>query len=225
MKPELVITKDGSASLYSIEFDEHYHSIHGALQESQHVFIQAGLLHKMKADISKSISILEIGFGTGLNALLTAIEAQDYQLRISYTAIERYPLELALYAQLNYGTILQNSTGELLFKTIYTSDWEMEMELSPGFALRKCKMNIEDIDFSNQFDLIYFDAFAPSAQPELWTKSVFDSMYAALKPGGILVTYCAKGEVKRTMKSAGFKVEPLPGPVGKREMTRAIKII
>lgn len=225
MKPELVVTNDGSASLYSKEFDEHYHSIHGALQESLHVFIRAGLQYKLNEDKSSSIAILEIGFGTGLNALLTAIEAQNKNLRLNYTAIEKYPLEHALYEQLDYGMLLQGNTGESLFQAIYTSDWEKEKEIAPGFILRKCNASIEDIDFINQFDLIYFDAFAPSAQPELWTKAVFDSMYAALKPSGILVTYCAKGEVKRTMRSAGFKVEPLPGPVGKREMTRAIKII
>ncbi len=223
MVPELVITKDGSASLYSKEFDEHYHSIHGALQESMHVFIRAGLHYKINEDRSASISILEIGFGTGLNALLTAIEAEKEKVHVHFTAIEKYPIEDALYTQLDYGTVLAERDNNLLYMDICQSEWEIDKVISPYFTLRKCKTNIEDVHFLNQFDLIYFDAFAPSSQPELWTKSVFDNMYTALKPGGILVTYCAKGEVKRTMRNAGFIVEPLPGPIGKREMTRAIK--
>ena len=223
MAPELVKTKDGSASLYSKEFDEQYHSVHGALQESRHVFIHAGLQFKIHRDKPSSLSVLEIGFGTGLNTLLTAVEAEKNKVHIKYTAIEKYPVENTIYPQLNYESVLADWDNDLLFKDIYTAEWEADKVITPFFSLRKCNMRIEDVQFFHQFDLIYFDAFAPSAQPELWTKSIFDSMYTALKPAGVLVTYCAKGEVKRIMKSAGFTVERLPGPIGKREMTRAIK--
>lgn len=223
MTQQLVITEDGSSSIFIAELDEHYHSIHGAIQESNHVFIQAGLFHKLNKQ--NEISILEIGFGTGLNALLTCIESEKYQQRINYTAIEKFPLQENIYQQLNYCSLLEDVNCSSVFNKIQSCDWEIENQISTTFNLIKLQQNIEDIKFENQFDIIYFDAFAPSAQPELWTNQVFNSMFQSLKNNGILVTYCAKGIVKRTLKSVGFKIESLPGPIGKREMTRAIKQI
>lgn len=222
MKPRLVITEDGSSSLFIEELDEHYHSVYGALQESQHVFINAGL--KQKLSQPEDINILELGFGTGLNALLTCIEADENRKKINYTAIEKYPLDESVFSQLNYCSLLENNKCRHLFNSIHTSDWENVNTISEYFHLIKHKMDIEDISFVNHFDLIYYDAFAPSAQPELWTWNIFQGMFNALKQNGFLVTYCAKGIVKRTMKSAGFIIEALPGPIGKREMTRGIKL-
>lgn len=222
MESRLVITEDGSSSIFILELDEHYHSVHGALQESRHVFIDAGLEYKIKE--ADKIDILEIGFGTGLNALLSCIEAEKNKKKINYTAIEKYPLRESVISQLNYCTLIEVKDCTQLFNSIHLCDWQSEHNISNYFKLRKCKMNIEDVSFQQQFDLIYFDAFAPSAQPELWTDAIFLSMFNALKNNGILVTYCAKGIVKRIMKNAGFIIETLPGPKGKREMTRALKL-
>ncbi|MCC6584297.1 MAG: tRNA (5-methylaminomethyl-2-thiouridine)(34)-methyltransferase MnmD [Chitinophagales bacterium] len=222
MEPKLVITEDGSSSLFVKELDEHYHSVHGAIQESVHVFINAGL--NQKINHQPVINVLEIGFGTGLNALITCMEAIASKSLIKYTAIEKYPLNTALVAELNYCTILQYKNCDEIFNSIHAAGWGRAISVKDSFTLEKCEMDFKDIMFTNQFDIIYFDAFAPSAQPELWTESIFASMFEALKPGGILVTYCAKGIVKRTLKSVGFELEALPGPAGKREMTRAHKI-
>jgi tRNA U34 5-methylaminomethyl-2-thiouridine-forming methyltransferase MnmC len=221
MESSLVITEDGSTSVFIPELDEHYHSIHGALQESIHVFIDAGLKYKIKQ--SSSIDILEMGFGTGLNALLTSIIAEENNSTVNYTAIEKYPLIKTIISELNYCSLIEYNNCFQQFKLIHSCDWETDIEISNYFKLKKCKSDIEDVVFAEQFDIIYFDAFAPSAQPELWTETIFNSMFKALKAGGVLVTYCAKGIVKRRMKQSGFLVETLPGPIGKREMTRAVK--
>jgi tRNA U34 5-methylaminomethyl-2-thiouridine-forming methyltransferase MnmC len=222
MEPKLVVTEDGSSSLFIAELDEHYHSVHGAIQESVHVFINAGL--KQKLSQQPVIQILEIGFGTGLNALLTCLEATAAQSAIHYIATEKYPLNSALVSELNYCSLLKVENSHEVFSAIHSVEWEKSIQITDFFTLSKCEMDFKDIVFRYQFDIIYFDAFAPSAQPELWTERIFRSMFEALKPDGILVTYCAKGVVKRTMKSVGFTLEALPGPAGKREMTRAYKI-
>jgi tRNA U34 5-methylaminomethyl-2-thiouridine-forming methyltransferase MnmC len=221
MKQELVITEDGSSSIFLADLDEHYHSIHGALQESIHVFINAGLHEKLNKQ--DTISILEIGFGTGLNTLLTCLEANSAKQKIEYTAIEKFPLTENIYSQLNYCSLLQQENCAFYFDSIHKCSWNKYAALNDDFSLLKLHQDIQDVNVLNQFDIIYFDAFAPSAQPELWTSSVFKSMFNSLKVDGILVTYCAKGVVKRTLKEVGFKIESLPGPVGKREMTRARK--
>ncbi|MDB5229074.1 MAG: hypothetical protein JWN78_3267 [Bacteroidota bacterium] len=221
MERQLVITEDGSSSVFIAELSEHYHSIHGALQESQHVFIDAGLHYKTGKQTE--INILEVGFGTGLNALLTCMEVEKNLLRITYTAVEKFPLDDVIYPQLNYCSLLNISGCDHLYKKIYLSPWQETVHLTNHFSLLKLKMDVKEISFANQFDIIYFDAFAPTAQPELWTAEIFNSMYNSLMQEGILVTYCAKGEVKRIMRSAGFKIEALPGAKGKREMTRGIK--
>ncbi len=218
---DIVITEDGSSSIFNKDLDEHYHSIHGALQESRHVFIQAGLHLKIKSNTP--ISILEIGLGTSLNALLTALEAGYSKQSIFYTGIEKFPLNVSFYNHLNYAAIIDDVHAAAIFKSLFDASWEAEVQITDYFSLLKLKMDIASISYADKFDLIYFDAFAPSAQPELWTEDIFRLMYLALKPGGVLVTYCAKGIVKRTMKSVGFTIESLPGPKGKREMTRAIK--
>lgn len=221
MTNQLVITDDGSHSVISEEFNEQYHSRHGAIQESKHVFINAGLLQKI--NLQKEIFILEIGFGTGLNALLSCIESENHQQKISYTAIEKFPLKKEVFIKFNFCDFLENKNSINYFDKILNCNWNISEIISPFFTLKKVLQNIEDCDFPKKFDVIYFDAFAPTAQPELWTEVIFESMYNALKKDGVLVTYCAKGEVKRTLKKTGFKVESLPGPAGKREMTRAVK--
>jgi len=215
-------TQDGSHSIFSKEFGVSYHSKYGAAQETKHVFIDAAL--RFKAVLQKEITILEVGFGTGLNALMTYIEARKRNLSIHYTAFEAYPVPLSEVASLNYNDTLQIESEEQgVFYHLHSSDWEKVYRTNENFAFIKHQQTFDKIDFQNKFDIIYFDAFAPNAQPELWELSIMTKMYNALKNNGLLVTYCAKGAVKRTMKEAGFTVERLPGPPGKREMTRALK--
>lgn len=219
MNRELRQTNDGSSTLFVPELDEHYHSIHGALQESLHVFIEAGL----KSREARSISILEIGFGTGLNAWLTAIEALKSDLHLEYKAIEKYPLTSKEVARLNYAREEVYIAHLALFNKIHAAEWESLQTINSNFSLHKIQGDLHDFNANKAFDLVYFDAFAPSAQPDLWTEAIFEKMFTALKAGGSLVTYCAKGQVKRNMKAVGFTIEALPGPPGKREMTRAVK--
>lgn len=215
---QTVVTADGTVTLYLPDVDETYHSVHGALTESLHVYIGAGLeALKGKAEIR----VLEIGFGTGLNALLSLQFSQKNNQRISYFTIEKFPLPEQLYAQLEYG-LHCNAVSE--FEFLHTAEWDKSLTINPFFTLTKIKGSAEEMALdTDSFDLIFYDAFAPRVQPELWTTERFECMFALLRCGGILVTYCAKGEVKRNLKSAGFRVESLPGPPGKREMTRAVK--
>jgi tRNA U34 5-methylaminomethyl-2-thiouridine-forming methyltransferase MnmC len=217
---QLIATGDGSSSLYNTELDEHYHSVHGAVQESKHVFIDAGLDY-FPAD--RDLHILEIGLGTGLNTLLTLIQRLHSPVRLHYTAIEAYPLTEEILGQLNYCRLLGESELQPLFRRIHSSEWNDVIALHPQFFFKKINASLFSLAWDPEFDLIYFDAFGPRVQPEMWTEEVFTKMYRALKPGGILVTYCAKGEVKRTLKRCGFTVETLPGPPGKREMIRAVR--
>ena len=216
---ELRQTADGSSTIYVPALDEHYHSVHGARQESAHVFIDAGL----KSRSETTLFILEIGFGTGLNAWLTALEAQQKELSVFYTGLEKYPVSQEESAHLNYADDDVATQESMLFKALHNAPWETEAHINANFTLLKRKIDFLDFQAEEAFHLIYFDAFAPSAQPDLWTVEMFQSMFKALKPSGELVTYCAKGQVKRNMKAAGFTVEALPGPPGKREMTRATK--
>ncbi len=223
MQPVVIKTEDGSHSLFVEELNEHYHSIHGAIQESKHVFIESGLKHIAIADKSK-ISILEIGLGTGLNAFLTFLENETLNRNIHYTTIEAFPIDMTIVNQLNYPNLLGNESKKDIFTSIHSSAWELENSLSPNFTLLKIKDTLQNIKFTSTFDLVYFDAFGPQVQPDMWKESIFAKIANALHTGSILVTYCAKGEVKRTLKRTGFLVESLPGPPGKREMIRAIKI-
>ncbi|WP_121666475.1 tRNA (5-methylaminomethyl-2-thiouridine)(34)-methyltransferase MnmD [Mesonia aquimarina] len=223
MKREIITTADGSSTIHIPEWDEQYHSKHGAIQEAQHVFIKTGLHYFIEQYKTRSVSILEIGFGTGLNALITALEAEKKSLAIQYTGIEAYPVSLEELQKLNYTSQFSEASSQGLFQKIHTVSWENIIEISSNFTLKKECAFFEDIQKKNSFNLIYFDAFGARVQPDLWTVEIFRKMYEALKPNGILVTYSAKGSVKRAMKTVGFLVEKLPGPPGKREMLRAQK--
>ena len=220
LKKEIVKTRDGSNTIFVPELHETYHSTHGAIQESLHVFIRSGL--KFKTELN-DINVLEVGFGTGLNALLSFVDSEDTNRNIKYTSLEAYPLQWDLVSKLNYIDIIFNGKYSEIYKKIHTCDWESFYELSPYFTLKKQNVKLQNILFDNEFDIIYFDAFAPLVQPKLWTEQIFTSMYKALKPGGILVTYCAKGSVKRALKYVGFELQSITGPPGKREMSRAVK--
>ena len=214
----LVQTEDGSATLFTPHFGEHYHSIHGAIQESLHVYIYSGL----QAFSSKKpvIRIFEMGFGTGLNALLTALNRPTGLTE--YVAIEAFPLEVEEVQGLHYAETL-GGEAEQLFTQLHQSAWESRVEIAPGFFLQKQAIAWEEFQAEEQFDLIYYDAFAPQAQAELWTDEVMESMTDLLLPGGVFVTYCAKGGVRRALQRSGLLIDRLPGPPGKREMLRARK--
>jgi tRNA U34 5-methylaminomethyl-2-thiouridine-forming methyltransferase MnmC len=220
MQRNLIVTEDGSHSIYVPELDENYHSTHGAIQESQHVFIESGLKHCTKS----TLSVLEIGFGTGLNALLTLLESTTANLNVSYVGVEKYPLTSSEYQLLNYPKEL----GHLIepsFLELHQCDWEKEHRITSNFTLFKTKIDANSMDcnaFQN-FDLIYFDAFAPNKQNDLWNQSLFQQIYNHSNPGAVFVTYCAKGVVRRDLLQVGFSVERIPGPPGKKEMLRAIK--
>ena len=219
MKLELRKTADGSNTLYVPELDEHYHSFHGALQEAKHVFIKNGLLNQEK----KSIRILEVGFGTGLNALLTACEAVRSNYTIDYVGIEAYPVATELMQKMDYGSLITDNNVALFLEKIIHSEWEQSNTVHSKFKLTKLKQRIENTEFDKKFDLIYFDAFGPRVQAEMWDVSILKKMHSFLNLNGELVTYCAKGQFKRDLKSADFEVFNLPGPPGKREMVRARK--
>lgn len=227
MKIEIIITADGSNSLHIKELGEGYHSVHGAVQESEHVFINAGLrtMNTSGSSISNEITILEIGLGTGLNVLLSLLDVNNNNQKINYIALEPYPIEKDVANNLNYAQLLSDGKFKTAFEKIHTCNWSIPTLLSDNFTFLKVKQKVHDYEFENKYNLIYFDAFGPNIQPEMWTEEVFSKIYSATQPNGILVTYCAKGEVKRTLKKVGFTVESLKGPPGKREMIRAIKLI
>lgn len=217
-KQELQLTADGSHTLFIPEMDEHYHSVNGAIQESRHVFIEAGLQQTGGTEIR----MLEIGFGTGLNALLTLLEAPGLGKTIHYVSVERYPLEKEIVRTLNYPQQL-GPEAEPLFAALHEAPWNTPVRITPYFTLHKMEADSNDCQLPDAVDLIYFDAFAPDKQPEMWNQSIFDKLYGCTSTGGILTTYCAKGSVRRMMQAAGYTVERIPGPPGKREMLRARK--
>lgn len=220
MQREIIKTSDGSKTIRIIDLDENYHSHHGALQEANHVFLTQGLAYLNQLD---EISIFEMGLGTGLNAFLTAVEAENKNLKIKYTGIEAFPVNSEELNALGYEDLMEGSYNEIFHK-IHDSKWGDFEWITKKFSLCKIHERIENVTLEpDSFDLIYYDAFGPRAQDEMWTVELFQKMFDSLKKGGILVTYCAKGQVKRNLKQVGFKVEALPGPPGKREMTRAIK--
>ena len=232
--PKIQITEDGSHTLFSEMAGQTYHSSHGAIQESNHIFIS------QLSTLNSQLSVLEIGFGTGLNALLTAQWALVNGVRVEYTTIELYPLGCEVYRELNYGCLLGD---EELFLKLHEAEWDAGfVQVSECFAIRKCKSdivewvtdaqctmhNVQSMDLSDSTlysfcDVVYFDAFSPDAQPELWSEEVFRNVYGLMKVGGVLTTYCAKGDVRRAMLAAGFRVEKLQGPPGKRHILRARK--
>ena len=217
----LQITNDGSHTLFSAQYGVTYHSHFGAITESAHVFIAAGL--RFKAVVQRDIRILEAGFGTGLNAFMTWLEAERRNLQVSYTGLEINPLSAEDAADLNYPLLLNAPDRATDFHLLHRCEWEKAHPLSEHFVFEKRRTPIQQFEQKDAFDLIYFDAFAPQAQPELWTDEVFARLFNSLRPEGALVTYCAQGEFKRSLKRAGFVVERLQGPPGKREMTRALK--
>lgn len=219
MKRKIIKTSDGSSTIFLEDWNESYHSRHGAINEAYHVFIKNGL-NRFKDD---QINIMEIGFGTGLNAFITLIETEKLNLKVNYEGIEAYPLPENELRLLNYVQELNAEDKGHYFKLMHTVKWEETNKISEVFSLKKRKQFFSDINDISFFNLIYFDAFGARVQPELWTEDIFYKMYTALKPGGILVTYAAKGSVRRAMQSVGFTVERLPGPPGKREMLRALK--
>lgn len=222
MKRKIITTADGSKTIHIEDWNEQYHSKHGAIQEAQHVFIKEGLQHYSANNKSTSVDILEIGFGTGLNAFLTLLEADNIKSKINYVGVEAYPVSMYDINQLNYVELI-SAENETVFNKLHTVSWEKEHEITSKFKLQKRQQFFSEIKDNYAFDLIYFDAFGARVQPELWSKSIFETMYKALKPNGVLVTYAAIGEVKRNMKSLGFMVERLKGPPGKRHMLRATK--
>jgi tRNA U34 5-methylaminomethyl-2-thiouridine-forming methyltransferase MnmC len=218
MKSELIMTEDGSHSLFVPEISESYHSTHGAIQESRHVFIDSGLRQCHKQEFK----VLEIGFGTGLNAFLTMMEAERTDKQIMYTTLELFPVEDNTVLKLNFPDILA-SEKRLIFEQMHSTEWDEEIRLTPFFRFIKLKTDFTKCIFKNQFDVVYFDAFSPEKQPEMWSNELFEKIYTHCNSGAILTTYCAKGIVRRMMQTAGFKVERIPGPPGKREMLRGVK--
>ena len=204
---QFTLTADGSKTLYSNQYGEHYHSTYGAVNESNHVFIEAGYM----ASTANPVSVLETGFGTGLNAWLTLQQAGKLKRRTYYEAVELYPIDDITVCELS---------DDALFRELHVSAWEYPIEITSYFTLHKRKTDLLQTNFTRKFDIVYFDAFSPVSQPEMWSIDVFTKLYASMSSRAVLTTYCAKGEVRRTMQNAGFVVERLPGPVGKREMLR-----
>ncbi|APZ45178.1 SAM-dependent methyltransferase [Polaribacter reichenbachii] len=229
MKREIIITSDGSTSIHLPDWNEQYHSKHGAIQEAYHVFINAGLEHFYDDFITNSdkkedeISILEIGFGTGLNTFITFLEGKKKSLKVNYVGVEAYPVLDDEIEKLNYVSELKVKEYQPEFDKIHSVSWDKRHQISDTFKLTKRKQFFEHIEDENKIDLIYFDAFGATNQPELWTEAIFLKMFKALKKEGILTTYSAKGSVRRAMQAVGFTVERLAGPPGKREMLRATK--
>ena len=216
MKREIIITSDGSTTIHLPAWNEQYHSKHGAIQEAYHVFIKHGLEY---VSLEK-IAVLEIGFGTGLNCFITYLESNK---EIEYVGVEAYPIAGEEINKLNYVSELKAEDNSSVFNKIHKVSWETRHQIQENFYLTKRQQFFKDIEDVEAFNLIYFDAFGARVQPELWTEEIFEKMFKALKSGGVLVTYAAKGSVRRAMEAVGFLVERLPGPPGKREMLRAIK--
>ncbi len=229
---KLITTSDGSHSVFSEKFNADYHSKHGAIQESQHVFIKSGLQHFLQSSPllwrgvrGEALRIFEMGFGTGLNAFLTFLELQDKNMNVEYTAVEQFPLPEEIYITFNYAELLSAEKHKNTFLKMHNCEWNAFCNISEKFALRKLNTKLESTISDTNYHLVFFDAFAHTAQPELWTEEIFTGLFDAMEEGGILVTYSAKGQVRRNMQAAGFQVEQIQGPPGKREMLRAIKAL
>lgn len=224
VKPTVVVTQDGSNTLVHPVIGSHYHSTFGAKQESDFIFIQEGLDFYLKNIDLKPVSILEMGFGSGLNAYNSLLYSQNNNVDIHYVGIEKYPIDPQVVSTLEYPKIFKAEETALLFHKIHHVLWEENVEISGNFTLKKQQVSFEDVELNAKFDIIYFDAFSPEDQPELWTKTLFQKMYNALNSKGILVTYCSKGIVKQALRAVGFKLKRLPGPPSKRHILRAQKV-
>ncbi|MFB9053046.1 tRNA (5-methylaminomethyl-2-thiouridine)(34)-methyltransferase MnmD [Formosa undariae] len=224
MERKIITTADGSSTIYLPDLDETYHSRHGAIQEALHVFIKSGLDYwRVKYPELQELSVLEIGFGTGLNAFLTCLHTDVLNCKIEYTGVEAYPVTSESLQHINYSKEILSGTQESIFNTLHEVPWDVKQDITNQFSLLKQEKIFNDITDEALYDLVFFDAFGPRVQPELWGEAVFKIMYKALKPGGILVTYSAQGNARRAMQAVGFLVERIPGPPGKREMLRAYK--
>ncbi len=221
---KIITTADGSKTIHLESWNEQYHSKHGAFQEANHVYINKGFLHRVNTFQGNTIEVLEIGFGTALNAMLTFTESIKQSLKINYTAYEAYPVQELELEALDYESKFPSNYVDF-FKKMHTVSWNEFFEIAPHFFLNKQLKKFDQLEAANTYDLIFYDAFGPRVQPELWTEKLFQKMFNSLKNNGILVTYCAKGSVRRTMQAVGFNTERLPGPPGKREMLRATKKI
>ncbi len=221
---QFLITEDGSHTLYIPELNETYHSIHGAIQESNYVYLEMGLNFFVGKEHKKNIKIFEVGFGTGLNALLVAIYAESNQINVQYESLDAFPLLSSEIIKLNYTDLIKHLQVAELFHKIHESPWDKWMEISPGFLLQKVNNTLQDYEAQRQFDVCFYDAFAPSKQPEMWELAMLKKVWGLLGINGVFVTYCAKGQLKRNLKEIGFAVDSLPGPPGKFEMVRATKI-
>jgi tRNA U34 5-methylaminomethyl-2-thiouridine-forming methyltransferase MnmC len=221
MAVEIITTSDGSHSLLNKELNETYHSVHGAIQESVHVFIKNGFDFLVQQANPEKMAILEIGFGTGLNALLTVQHAASLKNQITYTSLEAYPVSEEIWSKLNYPS---SDEMQAVFKDLHQAAWNMEASITDNFKLTKLYQTLQDTTLTPaSFDLVYFDAFAPSKQPEMWTLEVLGKVVDLMRPEAVFVTYCAKGQLKRDLKSLGLTIETLPGPPGKKEMVRAVR--
>ena len=224
--PELQATEDGSLTLYTPRFGEHYHSTHGAVQESRHIYTGLALEGRLATwhqDKERPLRLFEVGLGTGLNALLTALIANKEQIPIHYTSIEKYPLPKEIFHHLSYEKTIGEGS-DVLLRRLHESPWGEDVSITPFFTLHKVLGDLTDYTFPQALDVVYYDAFSPEAQPELWEERLFLSLYDAMNCQATLATYCAKGVVRRALQHAGFSVERLPGPPGKREVLRAMKV-
>jgi tRNA U34 5-methylaminomethyl-2-thiouridine-forming methyltransferase MnmC len=222
MDIKVIISEDGSSTLYLPALNESYHSLHGAIQESEHVFIKSGLDYVSQS--KKNITIFEVGFGTGLNVLLSLLASKKNNLLIDYYSIEAFPLKQEIVEQLNYAEKLNDFSAQAGFLNIHGSPWNTKAKIADHFSLTKIHAKLEEVDILNiKADLVFFDAFAPSKQPEMWSEENFKKIKEVMNSGAVLVSYCASGQFKRTLKSLDFQLEALQGPPGKKEMTRANK--
>ncbi len=218
---QIIPTADGSDTLYAPGLDEHYHSVFGAITESEWVFIRSGLQFSRQP---AGISVFEVGFGTGLNALLACHFAIAHNRQIIYHTIEKYPVAQDIATRLNFaGCLPYIPEAAALFQAVHLSPWNQVVNLHPCFAMQKIQGDMTVFTPEVCYDVVFFDAFSPDRQPEMWTAEIFRKLYEHMHTGGVLTTYCVKGLVKRRLKEAGFAIEKLPGPPGKREILRAVK--
>lgn len=223
---KVILTDDGSKTIYLEEIEESYHSRHGAIRESMHVFIKNGFRYLSGLKSQDEIHIFELGFGTGLNALLTAIESLKFKIPVKYTSLEPFPLPDKIIHELNYGQLLQHPGGRETWRVIHKTEWNRFNKIHPFFLLKKIKMKIEDFEPSTDlFDLVYFDAFAPNKQPEIWEKEILQKIFDISAYESVFVTYSAQGKLKRNLHAIGYDLHSLQGPPGKKEMVRGLKSI